>query len=59
MDTRIETCANCGGDKGFLEPVMLDPFTGQISYQAAVCRYCDGKGEVEIEVEPITMEDLP
>jgi hypothetical protein len=22
------------------------------------CRYCDGKGELEVRVEPVTMEDL-
>jgi hypothetical protein len=47
-EPRIIVCVCCGGDRGH------NDYDGRWH----VCRACDGEGEIEIEVEPVTMEDL-
>ena len=47
--TRIVTCSDCGGDGGGYEGG---------NERWIKCQACEGKGEVETEFEPITMEDL-
>jgi DnaJ-class molecular chaperone len=42
-DPRFIECSGCNGD-------------GESKY--GLCRYCAGSGVEEIEVEPITLEDL-
>jgi hypothetical protein len=56
--TRIIPCEECGGDGGFTEPVSLNPFTGRIKEKTYRCLTCNGTGEMEIELQPITIEDL-
>lgn len=46
-DVRIVTCEACGGDG--LEDVAVSD---------RPCRDFGGKGEVEVRVEPVTLEDL-
>lgn len=47
-ETRIIPCSECGGDGGHHD------FAGHW----ARCSACIGKGEIEIELEPVTLEDL-
>lgn len=58
MDTRIMPCPKCGGDKGFDVPHDIDRNNGDMVCHWVECRYCGGEGDEEIELEPITMEDL-
>ncbi len=57
-DTRIIPCEECGGDGGFTYPVSHDPFSNTIREAWDECRACDGTGQMEIEVEPIELEDI-
>jgi hypothetical protein len=58
-ETRIIVCEECGGDGGFemLGP-GCDPNTGAPMTYWEECEVCQGKREIEQEVEPITLEDL-
>lgn len=47
--TRVVPCSVCGGDGGGYEGG---------NERWIRCTACDGKGEFEIELEPITLEDL-
>jgi hypothetical protein len=47
--TRIIPCSCCGGDGGGYEGG---------NERWIRCTACDGKGEFETELDPITMEDL-
>lgn len=52
-ETRIVCCPNCGGDGGWAgehSPIHFGHW--------AECSYCEGVGHIEVEVEPITLEDL-
>jgi hypothetical protein len=48
MNTRIKHCETCGGDKGFMD------FDGSWM----ICPACDGWGEYEAVLEPVTLDDL-
>ena len=55
-------CPDCGGDGGF-ERIdgtfgAYDRYTGAVQTYWEKCTVCDGSREIEIEVEPITCEDL-
>jgi DnaJ-class molecular chaperone len=53
---RIVTCRCCAGDGCFDETyIQCDHAVGN---HHSLCPCCDGKGEIEIEVEPITLDDL-
>lgn len=58
LTTRRVPCPECGGDGGFSYPVGLNSRTGELIERVQPCVACEATGEVEIEVEPITMEDL-
>jgi len=47
-ETRCVVCAICGGD-GFFD---------ESGHRWRKCEPCDGKGEIEVEIAPIEMEDL-
>lgn len=59
MDARIVVCERCGGDKGWDVPYDIDYRDGGTIDRWVPCAACDETGEVEVEVEPIEMEDLP
>lgn len=50
---RIQACDACGGDGYFDEPAAW-PGTAR----GYTCAACNGTGEQEVELEPITLEDL-
>lgn len=47
--TRIVPCSTCGGDGGGYEGG---------NERWIKCTACDGQGEFETELEPITLEDM-
>ncbi|WEX10307.1 hypothetical protein [Chelativorans sp. AA-79] len=52
-ETRMICCPNCGGDGGWdgeFSPVHYGHWTA--------CTYCEGTGNIEVDVEPITADDL-
>lgn len=55
-DQRIKACPECNGDGCFDEAYFRNDHS--VGNRHSECSYCDGTGEVEIEVEPITLEDL-
>lgn len=57
--TTMVECPVCGG-AGQVETgeYRIDRFDGSISYREVTCRECDGTGGVEVDLEPITLEDL-
>jgi hypothetical protein len=57
-EVRIITCEACGGDRGWDVPYDIDRVHGGCLTRWVECRYCDEHGEEEIEVEPITEDDL-
>ena len=48
MDTRIIPCPACGGDKGHHD------FAGHWTR----CDACDATGDIEVELEPVELDDL-
>jgi hypothetical protein len=58
-DVRIIACPSCDGDRGWESaPYGIDYNDGSLLTSWIKCNECDGTGEVEIEVEPITLNDL-
>jgi hypothetical protein len=58
MNTMIILCPACGGDKGHAYPVDIDRRDGSLIERWQHCERCSAKGEIEIELKLITMEDL-
>lgn len=58
-DTRIIDCDRCGGDGGWFTPYAIDRTYGGYHETWTRCEACNGSREMEIEVQPIEMEDLP
>lgn len=56
MCSRTIVCEECGGDREFDIVVGHDP-DGAV-WRSVRCAGCNGKGEYEIELEPITQSDL-
>lgn len=56
---RIIVCPHCGGDKGHDVPVDIDRRDGSLITHWRPCLYCGAEGDIEIEVEPIELEDFP
>lgn len=56
-DTRIHTCPECGGDGGWDVPHGVNYHDGSPLTHWQKCLGCGGKGEVEIETQPMTLED--
>ena len=46
---RIIACECCGGDRGHFD---------DLNQRWITCRACNGEGEIEIEPEPISLDDL-
>lgn len=57
-DVRIDPCPHCMGDKGHDVPYDIDRRDGSTIDRWVPCRLCDATGDVEIEVEPVELEDL-
>lgn len=58
-ETRFVVCQACNGDGGWSYFTGgYCRFTGAADEAWEVCNYCGGKCEEEIEVEPITLEDM-
>lgn len=55
---RIWPCPACMGDKGHAYPVDIDRRDGSLIEAWADCVTCDATGDVEIELEPVELEDL-
>lgn len=55
---RIEPCPACRGDKGFAYPIDIDRRDGSLIEGWADCSTCGAEGEIEVELEPIELEDL-
>jgi DnaJ-class molecular chaperone len=53
-DTRIIPCTTCNGDGGW--PVEAAWDGGREWWMD--CPHCDGSGEQEIELAPVTLEDI-
>lgn len=59
-ETRIVDCDHCGGDGGWeTQPRGFCSVRGTPITDWIECTACDGTGEMEIEVEPISQEELP
>jgi hypothetical protein len=56
--TRIIVCEACLGDRGHDVPYDIDRVNGALIERWVPCRACDETGEVEVDDEPIGMEDL-
>jgi DnaJ-class molecular chaperone len=52
-DRRIITCEDCGGDGGHQR---YDDHHFDIGWW--ICPLCEGRGSIEVPVEPITQADL-
>jgi hypothetical protein len=57
-DTRMIECPECGGEGGHHTLTSYDPRNGEPTGYWTTCSVCEGNREVEIAVEPITLEDL-
>jgi hypothetical protein len=58
METRMIECPECGGEGGHETLTHYDPRNGEPCGYWTTCGVCEGKREVEITVEPITLDDL-
>jgi hypothetical protein len=54
----IIPCPECGGDRGWAVPVDIDRRDGSLIERWQQCEVCEATGELEIEPEPIELEDL-
>jgi hypothetical protein len=57
-ETRAMACEACGGDGRFSDDRPTPGLYGPCYGPDVICRACDGTGRVEVEVEPITEDDL-
>jgi DnaJ-class molecular chaperone len=57
-DLRVEWCRECGGDGGFEYAERPDYVLGGYVPGWQRCGACAGKGETEVQYEPVTMEDM-
>lgn len=58
-DVRIIICPACGGEGIWDVPTgHYSHLNGALITETRFCRECGGSGQVEVEVEPITVEDL-
>jgi hypothetical protein len=58
MRTIMVDCPACGGDRGFEVITGIDRRWGGFTGYTEPCRHCDATGAVEVELEPITLDDL-
>lgn len=57
-ETRMIECPGCNGEGGHHTLTGYDPRNGEPTGYWTTCDICEGRREVEIEVEPITIDDL-
>jgi hypothetical protein len=57
-DRRTIECPYCGGDGGHEVLTHYNPVNGDPLGYWQTCGACEGKKEIEIEVEPVTIDDL-
>lgn len=57
-ETRLVDCSYCGGDGSISYPVDIDRRDGSVIEHSYVCPACAGGCTEEIELQPITLEDL-
>jgi hypothetical protein len=55
---RIEPCPACRGDKGHAYPIDIDRRDGSLIEGWQDCSTCGAEGEIEVELEPIELDDL-
>lgn len=55
---RMIECPYCDGARGYETITGYDPRDGQPTGFWTECPACKGKGEIWIETQPITLEDL-
>lgn len=58
METRFIECPECGSDGGHETWTGYDPRNGEPTGYWTTCSVCEGRREIEIEVEPVTIDDL-
>lgn len=58
MDARVQPCCACGGDGGWEVVDGPDYTHGGARTHWQECRACDGSGEEEVELSPVTFDDL-
>lgn len=56
--TKMIECTVCNGDRQFEVVTGYDPRDGQPTGYHQTCGACHGDGAEEIELQPITMDDL-
>lgn len=54
--TMIVSCPNCGGDGGWDEAYLGGDH--EVHHHSSKCSMCGGKGEIEDEIVPRTLEDI-
>ena len=57
-ETRMIECPNCCGEGGYETVTGYSPRNGETTGYWTTCQVCEGKREIEVEVEGITVEDL-
>lgn len=57
-ETRMIECPHCSGEGGHETVTGYNPRNGETTGYWTTCPACEGKREIEIEVEPITLDDL-
>lgn len=55
-EQRIKVCPECNGDGCFDETYFRNDHS--VGNRHSECSYCGGTGEIEVVVEPVTLEDL-
>jgi hypothetical protein len=55
---RIVPCPACRGDKGYAVPYDIDRRDRSLIEHWYPCTACEATGEIEIEFEPVELEDL-
>lgn len=59
-NTRIVPCEACNGDRGFESaPYGVNHWDGAPLTHWIRCTACDGRGEFEVELQPVEMDDNP
>lgn len=58
QDTRMIECPVCCGEGGHETVTGYDPRNGETTSYWTACHTCEGRKEIEVDVEPVTLEDL-
>lgn len=57
-ETRMIECPICNGEGGHETITGYNLRNGELTGYWTTCHVCEGKREVEVEVKPVTIEDL-